>query len=913
MPTIVIDDQPYETGAGKNLLEACLELGFDLPYFCWHPAMGSVGACRQCAVKQYKNADDRQGRIVMACMTPAVDGARLSVHDPEARQFRGEVIEWLMSNHPHDCPVCEEGGECHLQDMTVMSGHTYRRFRFQKRTHRNQYLGPFINHEMNRCIACYRCVRFYREYAGGDDLDALGAHHYVYFGRHEDGVLENEFSGNLVEVCPTGVFTDKPLGETYTRKWDLRTAPSVCLHCGVGCNTSPGERYGRLKRIQNRYHGAINGYFLCDRGRFGHGFVHHPERVRTALRRGDGDGRLQPLAGDAAIERLRAMLRDGNAIGIGSPRASLETNFALRELVGAERFSTGMSARDQRLVMRILNIVTQGPARVPTLTEMERADVVLVLGEDLTNTAPRIALSLRQAARSQAKAGITQLGAQPWNDYAVRYSMPRTHTPFFLLSATATRLDDVATTVWRGAPDDIARLGHAVAHALDPNGGAPTIDGLDPASSELVKTIVETLRNAERPLVVSGFGLGSEAVIEAAANVAWALCFGRRRADLCLTVPEANSLGLALMGGEDVDRALERLAGGEADTLIVAENDLYRRAGRARVDAALAAARHVVVLDALHHETVQRADLVLPAGTFAEADGTVVNYEGRAQRFFQVFPPADDIREGWRWLDEAATGARRPLDAITAACTNAIPALAAITEAAPSADYRIAGMRMTRELHRYSGRTAMDADVDVSEPKPPEDIDSPISFTMEGHQVARGQPAPLLPTFWAPRWNSIQSVKKFQAEINGPMDGGDAGVRLLETAEPAEPAEAIAPGSPAYFRNAPAAFAPDEKSWRVIPLHHIFGGDELSAASAPVAERIPEPYLALNAAEAAARGYADGAVVTVMLDGREYRLPLRHDPDLAPGTAGIPRGLPGMPAELPERIELFGAPAGALE
>src|SRR5690606_8963245 len=152
-------------------------------------AMGSVGACRQCAVRQYKNADDRQGRIVMACMTPAGDGARLSVHDPEAQRFRGEVIEWLMSNHPHDCPVCEAGGEWHLQDMTVMSGHTYRRFRFQKRTHRNQYLGPFINHEMNRCIACYRCVRFYREYAGGDDLDALGAHHYVYFGRHEDGVL----------------------------------------------------------------------------------------------------------------------------------------------------------------------------------------------------------------------------------------------------------------------------------------------------------------------------------------------------------------------------------------------------------------------------------------------------------------------------------------------------------------------------------------------------------------------------------------------------------------------------------------------------------------------------------------------------------------------------------------------------
>lgn len=903
MPTLYIDGAPYEIGEGRNLLEACLELGFDLPYFCWHPAMGSVGACRQCAVRHYKDADDRQGRLVMSCMTAAADGTRLSVDDPEARAFRASVIEWLMSNHPHDCPVCEEGGECHLQDMTVMTGHTYRRFRFRKRTHRNQYLGPFISHEMNRCIACYRCTRFYRDYAGGGDLDALGAHHYVYFGRHEDGVLENEFSGNLVEVCPTGVFTDKPLGETYTRKWDLRAAPSVCLHCGTGCNTSPGERYGRLKRIQNRYHGAINGYFLCDRGRFGHGFVHHPERLRTPLsREGGAAGSLQPVSGEEAIERLRAMLRDGNAVGIGSPRASLETNFALRELVGPERFSTGMSADDQRLLMRILRILTEGPARVPTLREMEQADAVLVLGEDLTNTAPRIALSLRQTSRSLAKAGITQLGEQPWNEYAVRYSMPRTRTPFFLLSPTATRLDDAATALWRGAPDDIARIGQAIAHEIDHqlDGGAPAVADLDPASGELAGTIAGTLQNAERPLVVSGFGAGREAVIEAAANVAWALSSEERRADLCLTVPEANSLGLALMGGEDVERALERLRRGDADTVIVAENDLYRRAGQAQVDAALAAARHVVVLDALHHETVRRAGLVLPAGTFAEADGTLVNYEGRAQRFFQVFPPADDIREGWRWLDEAATGTRRPLDAITAACADAIPALAAITDAAPSAEYRIAGMRMAREPHRYSGRTAMDAEVDVSEPKPPEDEDTPFRFTMEGHQVARGQPAALLPYFWAPGWNSIQSVKKFQAEISGPLAGGDAGVRLIQPA---------APRRRAYFREVPAAFSPDEASWQVVPLHHIFGSDELSAASLPVAERIPAPYLALNAAEAATRGFAEGAVVAVTLNGREYRLPVRHDPDLVPGTAGIPRGLPGAtPAALPGRIEIPGAP-----
>ena len=256
--TIYIEGKPYQVEEKWNLLRACLSLGFDIPYFCWHPALGSVGSCRQCAVKLFKDEDDTQGTIVMSCMTPIKEGMRISIEDPDVREFRASVIEWLMANHPHDCPVCDEGGECHLQDMTVLTGHTYRAYRFGKRTHRNQDLGPFVNHEMNRCIACYRCVRFYREHAGGRDFDVFGAHDDVYFGRYEDGVLENEFSGNLVEICPTGVFTDKTFKQHYTRKWDLQTAPSICIHCGLGCNTIPGERYGLLRRIRNRYHGEVN-------------------------------------------------------------------------------------------------------------------------------------------------------------------------------------------------------------------------------------------------------------------------------------------------------------------------------------------------------------------------------------------------------------------------------------------------------------------------------------------------------------------------------------------------------------------------------------------------------------------------------------------------------------------------------
>ncbi len=164
-----------------------------------------------------------------------------------------------------------------------MTGHHRRQYHFTKRTHLNQDLGPFIAHEMNRCIACYRCVRFYNDYAGGTDFGVFGSAAHVYFGREQSGTLQSEFSGNLTEICPTGVFTDKTHSEHYARKWDMQFAPSICAGCAVGCNISPGERYGEVRRIENRYHGELNGYFLCDRGRFGYGYVNRKDRPRKPL------------------------------------------------------------------------------------------------------------------------------------------------------------------------------------------------------------------------------------------------------------------------------------------------------------------------------------------------------------------------------------------------------------------------------------------------------------------------------------------------------------------------------------------------------------------------------------------------------------------------------------------------------
>ena len=548
MATIYIDGDPYEVEEGWNLLHTCLSLGFDIPYFCWHPAMGSVGACRQCAVRLFKDENDTEGTIVMSCMTPVKDGMRISIDDPGVREFRASVIEWLMVNHPHDCPVCDEGGECHLQDMTVLTGHTYREFDFQKRTHRNQYLGPFVTHEMNRCIACYRCLRFYREHAGGRDFDVFGAHDHVYFGRFEDGALQSEFSGNLVEVCPTGVFTDKSLHRHYSRKWDLQTAPSICVHCGLGCNTIPGERYGELRRIRNRYHHDVNGYFLCDRGRYGYEFVNSDLRIRTPLLRDEG-GEAAAVTSDAAVHYAAGLLGpDSRVIGIGSPRASLEANFALRDLVGPGNFYQGVSDNDNRLVAAAIQVMQNGPTKTPSLHSVEQNDAVLILGEDATSVAPMLALALRQSVRQIPLRIEEQLLHIPsWQDAAVQEAIQSQEGPLIIATPGSTRLDDVATSIIHLPPEDLARFGFAVAHAIDEN--APAVDGLSDEITALATETAEQLTKGQRPLVISGINVGTDAVIHAAANVASALHQVVGTSELLFTVPECNSMGLGLMGG----------------------------------------------------------------------------------------------------------------------------------------------------------------------------------------------------------------------------------------------------------------------------------------------------------------------------------------------------------------------------
>ncbi len=970
MPTIYVDGVTYQVAEGKDLLSALITLGVDIPYFCWHPALGSVGACRQCAVRLYRNESDEKGEVEMACMIPVRDGMRVSVRDPEAAVFRKRVIEWLMVNHPHDCPICDEGGECHLQDMTVMAGHVYRRFRGRKRTYRNQDLGPFINHEMNRCIQCFRCLRFYRDYAGGRDFDVFSSKDHTYFGRFEDKVgahglsraqprgnapappLQSEFSGNLIEVCPTGVFTDKTLKAHYTRKWDLETAPSVCVHCGLGCNTIPGARYQLLRRILNRFNPEINRDFICDLGRFSYEFVNHPLRLREPLKKandsplavsapplrvrggGKGGGVQPPLQSwrggrgmrcDNALDRFAdGILNCHRVIGIGSPRASLESNYTLRELVGEDAFFSGVSEPEHSGMAKAAQVLCEGPARSARLAEIEDADAVLLLGSDPTNEAPMLDYAIRQGMFRAARHISRKLGIPDWNDYPVREAIQNESGKLFIAAPAAMKLDSLATEIVRLAPPEISSLGWEVAEAL--HVGAHGLSRAQPRVNAPFQgpagRIAAALTKARRPLIVASAWWGAE-MVESAVEVTRALASRRENPlFIFLLARECNSMGAALIGGRSLDDALAEIEAGQADGLIMLENDLFRHAASKRVEAALAKLSFVAVID--HHptRTAECAHLLLPAATFAESTGTLVNNEGRAQRFYQVFTGPGEVQPSWRILAnvrqrlDPSAKPWRTCDEILAALGEAIPLLAGATDAAPPASWRDRfGAKVPREPRQYSGRTAKTAHESIFEPQPPADNDSPFTFTMEGTQLE--VPIALTTRYWRPGWNSVQARFLTDAEHRDNSASG-MGKRLLEPGAAAvgahgnAPAEEAVVGAHGLSRAQPRGNAHSEAGeiapdnlW-LTPRAAIFGSDELSRMAPAIASVIPPPCVRMHPDEAAKHSLLEGETARLTAGGDAYVLPIRFDESVALGVAVVPLGYPetaGLIAPTPAKLE----------
>jgi NADH-quinone oxidoreductase subunit G len=607
MPQLLIDDHKIIVPSGTKIIDAAEQAGIVIPRFCYHPALGAVGACRVCAVNIIEGPATG---IKMSCRTDVEDGMVVSTTDATAVDFRRHVIEWLMLNHPHDCPVCDEGGQCLLQDLTVAGGHGIRRFKGRKRTYEDQYLGPLVQHEMNRCIQCYRCSRFYREFAGYRDLGVMGIASRIYFGRYRDGILKSPFAGNLIDICPTGVYTDRPSRFTG-RSWDFERQPSICIHCSLGCGLTVSARFRQIVRQEAGYHPSVNGHFICDRGRYGFYYANLEDRPRT----GRVDGRSVP-AGKAVriamqgFEDIHRKYGSSAVAVLSSTRCSLETLAAAAGLCrnkGWQPPYTGLSRHHLQNVHAVLRHLS--PENVLSLKDVETSAVILVVGADPVNEAPMLALSIRQAVRNGAEVLI--LDPRPLEQ------------PFDFRQLAV-------------GPQGIHRLLERFLSAYRADGHSNDIrDETGPGSD--LRDLLDFLGRSGRTAVICGTDIVDHRIVFRCAELVSRL---RQPAGMLCPLPGPNAYGTALINREPraIEDLLENIERGDLKAVLLVEADLFWDfPDRDRVSRAFKRVELLAALDYVSTQTAQAASVFIPTRTIYESGGIFINHEGRLRSAPPVF------------------------------------------------------------------------------------------------------------------------------------------------------------------------------------------------------------------------------------------------------------------------------------
>jgi NADH-quinone oxidoreductase subunit G len=670
MPKLIIDDREIEVAAGTRVIEAAENLGIMIPRFCYHPALGSVGACRVCAVKFLQGPFKG---VQMSCMVDAQDDMVVSTTDDEAVAFRKYVIEWLMLHHPHDCPVCDEGGHCLLQDMTVSGGHGIRRYSGKKRTYPDQYLGPLLQHEMNRCIHCYRCARFYQEFSGYHDLGVLQSANQIYFGRFKDGILDSPFAGNLSDICPTGVYTDKP-SRFLGRRWDYARSPSLCINCSLGCHTVASSRYRKVVRQEARLSNAVNGYFICDRGRYGFFYAGVEQRPRKAMI--DGEVIASADAVEALKQKLEIVMNKGGAETIacaGSSRSSLETLAMLKQVCQAKGWQPPAYFVDTAIAQKVKSAVSRLESDLMvSLREIESADFIAVVGADPLNEAPMLTVAMRQARRNAATVAVFD---------------PR---PVFLpfefehLPVTLDEVDHLLGAVIKAAigPDiakEIDKAAHAFYTAL------PEIKQISTSLQEQISALAEKLRTSQRPVIVCATQTVRQETPPLSADHALLIHAAGKQAGLFYLMPGANGFAAGLLSDQkaSLETLIENIENDSIKGLILVENNpFWQFPDRHRLEQALERLELLAVLDYANSEAVHKAHIFLPTTTLYEAGGVYINQEARLQaaqpahkggipiaqvgggghppRIYGTGIPGNEPAAAWQLLANLIDGERQP-------------------------------------------------------------------------------------------------------------------------------------------------------------------------------------------------------------------------------------------------------------
>ncbi len=618
---ITVDGQELEARPGQMLIEVTDAAGIYIPRFCYHPKLSVAANCRMCLVQVAKAP-----KPLPACATPVAPGMKVFTRSPRASAAQKATMEFLLINHPLDCPICDQGGECELQDIAMGYGRDVSRYNEGKRVVADKNIGPLVSTDMTRCIHCTRCVRFGQEVAGIQELGALGRGDRMEIGTFVESTVDHELSGNIIDLCPVGALNNKPY-RFSARAWEMEQRATIAPHDCFGSNIYAHVLRGRLKRVVPHDNEAINETWISDRDRFSYEGVYSDDRLQTPLVR--EDGKLREASWEEALEKAAAGLKQisvndgGDALGAWlAPSATVEEAYLAGRLVR----HLGSSNIDHRLRRRDFR-GQAGEALLPGLNmdiaTVEKLDALLIVGSNLRREVPMLAHRVRKAARAGAQVSFL-------NPAAYEYLFPvATYIETAAADLAAEVNGIIAAAEGKGGSDEQ----QAIAASLK----AGTAGILLGHIAQRHPAFAEVLVCARRLATLTGATLG---LVTEGANSAGVAYAG--------ALPHRGPAGTAVTAGKDFGQMLASPLKGLLLAGVEPEFDCADAVGAVN---ALAGAEFVVAMSPwLTSSACEYADVVLPVGTFAETSGTYVNVQGDWQSFAGVAAPVGQARPAWKVL-----------------------------------------------------------------------------------------------------------------------------------------------------------------------------------------------------------------------------------------------------------------------
>ena len=620
MLELEIDGRAIEVADGSTVMDAANQLGIYVPHFCYHKKLSIAANCRMCLVQV-----EKAPKPLPACATPVTKGMKVFTHSDKAVDAQKGVMEFLLINHPLDCPICDQGGECQLQDLAVGYGGSGSRYDEPKRVVTNKNLGPLIATDMTRCIHCTRCVRFGQEIAGVMELGMIGRGEHAEIIAFVGKTVDSELSGNMIDLCPVGALTSKPFRYT-ARTWELTRYQSISPHCGLGSNLTVQVKQNRVMRVLPRDNESINECWLSDKDRFSYEGLNSAERLVRPMIKVDGAWRqvdwqtaLQFVAD--GITRVRNQHGADAISALATPHQTLEELYLLQKLARA----TGCNNIDFRTRQSAFSNDSNVPWLGMQIAEIGRLDRVLVVGSMLRNDHPLLAHRLRQAAKKDLQINLIN----PVDDeLLMRVANKAIVAPSQIAHALAQVAKAVGELKGATVSSDIAAVeaGPAAARIAESLMSGQNVAILmgnltqhHPAAAQ-IHAVVQTLGD----LLGAKFGFLGEAANSVGGYLAGATGSGLN----ALEVMRQPRKAYVLLGVEP-------------------ELDCF---DPAQAMIAMKQAEFVVALSPYEHNALEYAHALLPVSPFTETSGTFVNTEGRVQSFRGVVQPLAETRPAWKVL-----------------------------------------------------------------------------------------------------------------------------------------------------------------------------------------------------------------------------------------------------------------------